>query len=143
MGQVEIAVSFLEAIKGGDRFTISSFLADDFSFYGPLPDPIDKEAWLDMQEALLHAMPDWSFHLSDVNQDGDKVTLTVHVTGTHTQVLSLPIPGIPPIPPTGIKVDLPIDKAQLVFKGNKVSALHVGEGNEDGILGIIKQLGVE
>ena len=57
-------------------------------------------------QAVVTAMPDWAFNITDIQEDGDKVTLKSHITGTHTGLLELP--GMPPIPATGKKVALPI-----------------------------------
>ena len=143
MNRVELASEFFRAIEQGHWHEVSLLLTDDFAYYGPTPEPYGKEEWLHMQEALNHAFPDWSFHLSKVEQELDKVVVTVHITGTHDGPLKLPIMGLAPLPPTHQKITLPEEHATLTFRGDQISELHTETTLHGGLLGLLTQLGLE
>jgi len=143
MDDVERTVAFFEAIEAKDWLKIEGLLTDDFLYYGPMPDPVGKEEWMKFQYAVQYAFPDWAYHLSAVEMEGDHIRVTVHITGTHTRELTLPIEGVQPIPPTDKKIELPKEHALVKVKGGKISELRVESTYHGGLPGILEQLGIE
>lgn len=94
---------------------------------------------------LADAIPDFSFNTSDAVEEGDKVTLTIRVTGTHTGVLDLGRIGLPvlPIQPTGRAISHPVEHPVVTFRKGKVSALDLPQVPGGGLPGLLEEIGVE
>ncbi len=48
MSKREIVQALMDSVQKGDFELAKSMLADDFQFSGPVPEPINKETWLEM-----------------------------------------------------------------------------------------------
>lgn len=142
MSAMDVVKSGFAAIEAGDFNKLDSLVADDFVFAGPVPQPVGKREFLGLQSALLKAMPDWKFNARDMSENGDQVTMLLQVTGTQTGELQLPMPGMPPIPSTGKRVELPYEESAFTVKNGKLSRLDVKSSPMGGVMGILSQLGV-
>lgn len=140
MGHVEQATEFFQAIESQDWSKVTSITSEDFCFVGPTPSPFNKEVWLDFQKAVQKAFPDWAFNLTEVEEQGDEVRVTVQITGTHKEDLVLPIHSIKALPATGLAVALPEEHAFLSFKDGKISKLVIEGAAHGGLVGILEQL---
>lgn len=105
----DLADAALRAWEARNMKALASYLSDGFVGRGFLPQPIRKVEYLGFIQAIMMAMPDWSFHdrLLDegpVTKQGERVFFITQITGTHTGDLILP--GLPVIPPTGTKISL-------------------------------------
>ena len=58
MNKRETVEALLDSVQKGDLEMAESMLTDDFQFSGPIPEPINKEAWLGMSTSLKNAFPD-------------------------------------------------------------------------------------
>lgn len=58
MNELEISEKLLSSIVANDRASAQKLLADDFTFSGPVPEPISGPIWLAMTEKLIKAFPD-------------------------------------------------------------------------------------
>jgi predicted ester cyclase len=143
MGAMDVVKAGLAAVEAGDFKKLDGMLTDDMVFAGPVPEPVGKHEFLGVQMAMNKAMPDWKFNPSDFKENGDKVTVTFQITGTQTGELSLPMPGMKPIPPTGKKVSLPKEPATFTVKNGKLSRLEVTSVAGGGVMGVLSQLGVK
>ena len=123
--------------KGGDNMT------DDFKFSGPMPQPIGKADFLALQGALIKALPDWKFNAKSFKVEGNKVTFTVKITGTHTATLNPIMPGMSPVPATGKKVALPEEPATMTIRGDKLASFEAAQVPGGGVPGLLAQIGVQ
>jgi hypothetical protein len=114
MNKIDTVKAFSEALDARDFNKAASYLADDFVFAGPVPQPIGKQAFI-----------------------------AVQITGTHTRGLVLPMPGIPPIPATGKSVSLPEEHITFTFKGDKITSLTSDNVPGGGVAGVLAQIGVQ
>jgi predicted ester cyclase len=87
-------------------------------------------------------MPDLQFDIQEVTVNGNQATVKAQWGGTQTGSLSLPVPGMPAIPPTGKKVSTR-DDFIVTVEGDKVSHLHVESPADGGVQAILAQLGVQ
>ena len=142
MSTTDVVKEGLAATEAGDYAKLESLVADDFSMAGPVPMPVGKREFLGLMMALRQAMPDWKFNAGEYKENGDQVTVPFQITGTHTGELQLPLPGLPPIPPTGTKVSLPSEPSTFTVKDGKLSKLEVADIPGGGVMGILSQLGV-
>jgi predicted ester cyclase len=143
MGTMDVVKAGVAAVEAGDFKKFEGMLADDMVFAGPVPEPLGKHEFMGVQMAMKKAMPDWKFNASDFKENGDMVTVTFQITGTQTGELSLPMPGMQPIPPTGKKVSLPKEPATFTVKNGKLSRLEVTSVAGGGVMGVLSQLGVK
>lgn len=143
MDDVERVVSFFESIEKSDWQKLREMMADDFQYYGPSPDPVNKETWLDFQIAVQAAFPDWAYNIQKVEKIHDAVEVTVTITGTHTNELNLPVEGFTPLPPTHRKVHMPEEHALVTLTNGKIKGLRVEQKLHGSLPGLLEQLGIE
>jgi predicted ester cyclase len=106
-----------------------------------MPD-IGKRDFVDQNQVIWQAFSNWKFTLDNVKASGDQVTVQLHVTGTHTKPLALPMPGMPPIQPTGKNISVP-DRIMITVKGDKVTAMRFESPADGGPGALLGQLGVQ
>ena len=143
MSAIDIVKAGISAVEAGDFKKLDGMLADDMVFAGPVPEPLGKHELMGVLMAMLTAMPDWKFNPSNFKENGDVVTVDLQVSGTQTGELSLPMPGLPKLPPSGKKVSLPKEPSTFTVKNGKVSRLDVASTPGGGVMGILSQLGVK
>ncbi len=116
--------------------------ADAMASGGVLPQPIPVMEAMKVMDGLTTAFPDLKFDVQQVTVDGDKATVKAMWSGTNTGPLSMPMPGMPTIPPTGKKVSVK-DSYIVTVKGDKVSHMQVNSPADGGIPAALSQLGVK
>ncbi len=143
MSKTDITNAFSAALEAQDFDKAAYYLSDDFTLSGPTPQPVGKQEFLAIQRAVESAFPDWSFNVHDVREQGENVIGAVHITGTHTRDLVLPIPGIPTIPATNKTISLPEEHLVFTFKGEKIANLTSDNVPGGGLPGVLAQIGVQ
>ena len=141
MDRIETVKAFAAALEARDFEKSASYLSDDFVLSGPVPQPLGKQEFIAVQSAFQNAFPDWLFNSHNEVEQGDTVTATVATTGTHTRELVVPMPVMPPIPPTGKKIALPEEHMTFTFKGDKIASLASDNVPGGGVLGVLAQIG--
>ena len=116
--------------------------ADAMASGGMLPQPIPAMEALKVTGGLTTAFPDLKFDVQQVTVNGDQATVKVQWSGTNTGELSLPIPGMQPVPPTGKKVSVK-DTYIITVQGDKVSHFTVKSPADGGIPAALAQMGVK
>lgn len=143
MNTIDTAKTVVRSIENSDFDTAMGLLTNNFTLAGPVPQPINAQQWLGLHRILNAAMPDFSFNLSGSEVSGNKVTLTVQISGTQQNTLDLSPMEMPTVPATSIRVQLPVERLVLTFEGDKISAINVAPVPGGGLAGILSQLGVE
>jgi predicted ester cyclase len=143
MGAVELASKVWDLIEAKDTAAAAELLSDDFTFSGPVPEPINGEMWLGMHDRLNAAFPDWKFNISDVHPHGEVIHCTAQITGTHTGELDLSPLGLPVVPATGKSFQLPREEMGVAVVGDKITSISGESTPGGGVMGILSQLGVE
>ncbi len=141
MNQIETTRALLSAIEAEDWAKAASYLTEDFTFSGAVPQPISGEQWLGIHRALQVALSNFSFNFQAGAEKGQQIFGKVQLTGKHTGELRLPIPGIPIIPATGKQVSLPAEPVVVTFRNGKIANYQVEQVNGGGVPGILRQLG--
>lgn len=139
----ELADAFVSAFNAGDYEGVMGYLTDDFTFSGPVPEPVNAQAWLGLARAMEVGMPDTDFHLHTMGVEGNVVKTGTQVTGTHTGDLDLTPMGFGVIPATGKSFSLPHEEGRLTVEGDKISSYHINVEEGGGLMGILAQLGVQ
>src|SRR5438105_12467288 len=104
MNATELVKTFITDLQSGDMETAAPYMSDDFVLRGWTSYSLDKGQFLAVQSALLNAMPDYSYNLSDLQVNDHSVEAFIRITGTHTNELSFPLPDHLPIPTTGLTI---------------------------------------
>jgi hypothetical protein len=84
MGIQETAQAFVDAQNANDFDTAASYLADNFQFSGPVPEPIGAQEWMGLLRVLAAAFSDFRVNNTITGVDGNVVRTTNQLTGTHT-----------------------------------------------------------
>jgi hypothetical protein len=137
---IELAVQFFEHIEAARWTDVANMLTDDFRYFGPMPDPVDKETWLDLLESIRNACPDWAFHVKKMSESGNSVNAKIHITATQTKILDLTPMGLRSIPPTGMYFELPDENTRLVLKSDKILELHVNPAIHGELMKVLSHL---
>jgi predicted ester cyclase len=116
--------------------------ADAMASGGVLPQPIPVMEAMKVVAGLKTAFPDIKFDIQQVTVKGNEATVKTVWSGTNTGALSLPMPGMPSIPPTGKKVSVK-DAYVFTVQGEKVSRMRVESPADGGIPAALAQLGVK
>ena len=143
MSALEMASKLFQAIEAKDTTAAAKLISDDFTFSGPVPQPISGGEWLAMQEGLGKAFPDWKFNSADLREEGGEIRGTVQITGTHKGELDLSALGMPNVPATGKTVNLPREEITLSVSNGKFTSLTTAATEGAGVMGILSQLGVK
>ncbi len=109
---------------------------------GVLPQPIPMMEALKIVGGLTTAFPDLKFDIDQVTVNGDVATVKATWSGTNSGPMSLPMPGMAPIPATGKKVSVK-DAYVITVKGDKVSHFMVDSPADGGVPGALRQMGVK
>jgi predicted ester cyclase len=143
MNVQETAEAVVSAINANDWETVASYLADDFQFSGPVPEPIGPAEWIGTNMALNAGMPDMAFNVQIVGVEGNTIRTVSQMTGTHTADLDLTQMGIGVIPATGNAISLPAENGASEVVDGKLVSLHLDTPPGGGMFGMLAQLGVE
>ena len=114
-----------------DRWGTRESLAPDFVAHMPgVPEPMNREAFIQFQGVILSAFPDFAPTLEDQIAEGDKVVNRLVFHGTHRG-------DFQGIPPTGKRVTITAITIERVAGGKIVE-----HWIEMDALGMMQQLGV-
>jgi predicted ester cyclase len=143
MNKREIVQTLLDSVQKGDFVKTKSLLADDFQFSGPIPEPINREAWLEMSSRLKTAFPDLDYHFKVIGADDDVVKTTSQLSGTHRGSFDLTNMNMGVIPATNKTFDAKLEKTKITVKDNKITSWAVEPTEGAGLKAILGQLGVK
>jgi predicted ester cyclase len=135
MGAIDTVTAFNDAHNAQRWDEVTRYLTDDFVFSGVTPQPVGKQEFIGGQQQWAAAAPDWHITLENLRAEGNTVQATSHVTGTHTNTLSLP--GLPSLPATGRQFESR-DATTATLRGDQIASLTIVPGSP----GILEQLGV-
>jgi hypothetical protein len=140
----DLAEAAMRAWEAIDMKALASLLSDDFAGRGLLPQLVRKVEYLGFMQAIMMAMPDWSFHdrfldEGPVTGQGERALFVTQITGTHTGDLILP--DLPVIPATGTKISLPYRHLEYFIEGNTIMSL-TADFSPNALEEILAQMGM-
>ncbi len=141
MSVEQIARDFIAMMNDPEK-TMRSLTPDAVVGGGIMPKPMPAMEAFKIVGGLSDAMPDLKFEVTQVIVNGNQATVHARWSGTQSRPLSLPIPGMPTLPPTGKKVSV-MDTYIVTVQGDKVSKMMVDSPAGGGIPGALAQLGVK
>jgi len=140
MNKRETVQVFMDSIQQGEFENAKSMLADDFQFNGPVSEPINQEAWLQMSTELKTAFPDLDYHFKVIGTEGDVVKSTMQLSGTHSGSFDLTNMDMGVLPATHKAFSVKREKTKLTVKENKITAWSVEPTQGAGLEAILTQL---
>lgn len=143
MNKREIVQTLMDCVQKGDFAKAKSLLTDDFQFSGPMPQPVNREAWLAMSASLKTAFPDLNYHFNIIGSDDDSVKTTSQLSGTHTGPFDLTAMKMGIIPATNKAFSAKLEKNKLTVKENKITSWAVEPTEGAGVNAILGQLDVK
>ena len=143
MNKREIVQTLLDSVQKGDFEKAKSLLSDDFQFSGPIPEPVNREAWLGMSASLKTAFPDLDYHFKVIGADDDVVKTTSQLSGTHSGSFDLTNMNMGVIPATNKAFSAKLEKTKIIVKENMITSWAVEPTQGAGLNAILDQLGVK
>jgi hypothetical protein len=139
----DVVMKTIDVLQSGDVETMGIYLASDFICRGMAREALDKSRFLKAMDALLNAIPNWSYNVTNIEEKDDLVLLKAHVRGKNTRPLNLYFLGIEPVPQKGIRVSLPEELIEYSVKENKITSMKILlNGYASSIDALLEQLGV-
>jgi predicted ester cyclase len=143
MNKRETVQALMDSVQQGDFVNAKSMLSDDFQFSGPVPEPINAEAWLGMSASLKTAFPDLNYHFNVIGAEGDVVKSTSQLSGTHSGAFDLTGMNMGMIPATNKSFSAKLEKTKVTVKADKITSWAVEPTDGAGLMAILKQLDVQ
>jgi len=142
MSVEQVARDFVEGMMTDAEKTKEHITPDAMVSGGVLPQPMPAMEAFNLIGAMKTAFPDLKFEVEKVTVNGNQATVNVKLTGTNTGTLSMPLPGMPTVPPTGKKVSAP-DTFIVTVQGDKVSHMQIESPADGGLPAVLTQIGVK
>lgn len=149
MNSADIVKQFIIALETQEYTTASDYLADDFTFTGMVPRPLDKRQFITLMKELKYGMPNMSLNVRDIHETNNELKqeqnaeCTVQLTGTQSNIMELVPLSLPPISETNRLVRLPAQQWRFTFENDKIAAIVAPPVPGGGIPGLLAQLGVD
>ena len=143
MNNREIVQALLEAVQRGEFEKAKAMLADTFRFSGPVPEALNARAWLGMSASLKVAFPDLDYHFKVTSAEGEVVSSTAQLSGTHTgdfDLTSMLELGL--IPATHKSFASSLQKTKITVEEGKITAWAVEPTAGAGLMAILQQLDI-
>ena len=140
MSVEQVARDFIAMMSDVER-TKAQITPDAMVSGGILPQPMPALEAIGLIGGLKSAFPDLKFDVQKVTVNGDQATVTAQWGGTNTGAFSLPMPGMPSVPPTGKKISVK-DVYIVTVRGDKVSRMEVASPADGGLPAALAQMGV-
>jgi predicted ester cyclase len=136
-----LCATYFDALAEKDVERAAATLSGDLVFVTPV-EAWDKDTLVRLLTALFEGFPDWRFDHGELRREGDTVSTTLSMSGTHTGTFDPPVPGVKARPPTGRRVELPAQDFHYRVEDGKIVHVEPDPVPHAGLLGLLEQLGV-
>jgi predicted ester cyclase len=143
MNKREIVQTLLDAVQKGEFKDARAMLTDDFRFSGPIPAPINAQAWLDMSASMKAAFPDLNYHFKVIGAEGNVVKTTAQMSGTHHAPFDLTAIDMGLIPATHKTFSAGVQKTRITVTDDKISLWAIEPSDAADLTAVLDQLGVK
>lgn len=143
MNNRETVQALLEAVQRGELENAKAMLADSFRCSGPVPETSNARDWLGMSASLTVAFPDLDYPFKVTGGEGEVVSSTVQLSGTHTgdsDLTSMLEIGV--IPVTHKSFASVLQKTKSTIEAGKITAWAVEPTAGAGLMAIHQQLDI-
>jgi hypothetical protein len=121
MDSIETVKAYFAALDSANLAEVDQYLAEDYQLVDFTPQPMDKEAMLQLLQLFKSALPNLKHSLSNIRVEENVVKLTVQRSGTNTGHLDLRKMGIGVVPRTQKFIIFPNANYEFVVKGGKIT----------------------
>jgi hypothetical protein len=135
--------ALMDSIQKGDFEKAKSYLSNDFQFSGPVPEPINGEAWMGMSKSLKKAFSNLDYQFKVESMDGDTATISAKLKGTNNGDFDLTGMHMGVIPATNKSFAATQEHGKAIVKGDKVISWANNPTEGAGLMAILGQLGVK
>jgi predicted ester cyclase len=129
----------MEGLKSHDVDRISETVSDNLDFVTPTK-TLAKHQFLQMLRALYMGFPDWHYENDPPERRDEVVAVKWRQGGTHTGTFALP--DFEPVPPTGIRVQIPEQYFFYTVRGGKIVRIRPDAVRGGAPGGILEQIGL-
>jgi predicted ester cyclase len=130
----EVVERYYAALGARDSGAAAELLASDCRVSVPGATLDGAAAWRDWAQSFIDAFPDITHEHGDLDEDGERVSTSVHIRGTQSGQLVSPRGTLPP---TGREVDF-VAENELAVTDGRITALDIAFDQLD----LMRQLGV-
>lgn len=120
MDAIEIVKAYFTALDSENLEQADQYLSEDYRLVDFTPQPMDKEAMLEMVGRLRAAFPNLAHSLSNIRVEDNVVKLTVQRSGTSSGHLDFRKMGIGVIPRSQKFIIFPNGNYEFTIKGGKI-----------------------
>jgi len=121
MDAIEIVKAYFAALDSQDPKQAMQYLSEDYQLVDFMPQPMDKEAMLDMLSRFKAAFPNLAHSLSNIRFEENVVKLTVQRSGTSAGHLDLRTIGVGVVPRSQKFVIFPNGNFEFTIKDGKIT----------------------
>lgn len=121
MDKIDIVKAYFAALDSTSMENANQYLSDDYQLVDFTPQPMDKDAMLDMVKQFKAALPNMSHSLSNIRIEENLVKLTVQWSGTNSGHLDLRQMGIGLFPRTQKFIIFPNGNYEFTIINEKIS----------------------
>jgi hypothetical protein len=139
---VDKVYKIMEDLQSGKADDAGYSISEDFMFSSP-ERFLNKQQFLDLHRQLHAAIPDWSYNAGIISEHDNTVTLVIHITGTNTGAIELPVLGIERHPATGKVLTMPYEPVEIHFLNGNITRFIEPNIKGGGLEGLLRQLGID
>lgn len=136
----QVVQAWFEAVERGDVDGAAEMLSPDFVCRGWTSRPLQRDEFLETHRRLRDAFADWCFHARQFRARGDAVAVTLSITGTQTNDLTLPMAHAP-LAPTGRTVAMPDEHPVFIVRQGRITEMHEVPSPGAGLDGLLQRIG--
>lgn len=144
MNKMTIVRAFFEALDSNDMSQVDQYLSEDFQVVDFAPQPMDRNALLELLTQLKKGLPNLRHSLSNLRVEGSVVKLTVQLSGTNSDRIDLRHMGIGVIPSSRKFIIFPNGNFEISIQDDKITLLRDVSPNSPSrrMSGMLRALGV-
>ena len=113
--------AYFAALDSADMSKVDEYLSDQYQLVDFTPQPMDKDAMLEMIRLFKVALPNLQHSLSNLRIEENMVKLTVQRSGTNSGNLDLRKMGIGVIPSSRKFIIFPNGNYEFTIKNGKIT----------------------
>ena len=121
MDAIEIVKAYFTALDSENLEQADQYLSEDYRLVDFTPQPMDKDAMIEMLSRLRAAFPNLAHSLSNIRVEDNVVKLTVQRSGTSSGHLDFRKMGIGVIPRSQKFIIFPNGNYEFTVKGGKIT----------------------
>ena len=143
MDPKETVQTVMDALQKGDFDKARTYLSNDFKFSGPIPEPINADAWMGVSKTLKKAFSNLDYQFKIEGVEGDVVKTSAQLKGTNDGDIDLSAFHMGVIPATKKSFAVGREPGKATVKDGKVTSWSNEPSADAGLMAILGQLGVK